>query len=61
MEEMDIDQADQSVRQLQAYEYPEEIRQNIQKLAEAVTNLDLEETGLLTGLLTGQMKEWAAT
>ncbi len=43
VQEMDIDQADQLMRELQAYEYPGEAGQNIRKLAEAVTNLDAEE------------------
>ncbi len=59
MQEMDIDQADQLMEQLQAYEYPEEIGQNIRKLAEAVTNLDPEEAESLADLLIGQMGEKA--
>ncbi len=57
MQEMDIDQADQVVSQLQEYEYPEEMDQNIQKLAEAVTNLDSEEADRLADLLIGQMEK----
>lgn len=56
MQEMDIDQADQVVGQLQEYEYPEEMAENIQKLAEAVTNLDSEEADRLADLLIGQME-----
>lgn len=55
IQEMDIDQADQVIEQLRAYEYPEEIGQNIQKLAEAVTNLDAEEADRLADILIGQM------
>lgn len=55
MEEMDIDQADQAAGRLREYEYPEEIAPNIQKLAEAVTNLDSEEADRLAGLLSGQI------
>ena len=55
MQEMDIDQADQLMGQLQSYEYPESLSQNIRKLAEAVTNLDAEETDRLGTLLIEQM------
>ena len=55
MQEMDIDQADQAMGQLQTYEYPEEIEQNIRRLAEAVTNLNPEEADRLAELLIGQM------
>ena len=55
MEEMDIDQADQAAGQLRDYDYPEEIGQNIQKLGEAVTNLDPEEADRLAGKLMEQM------
>lgn len=51
VQEMDIDQADQLMGQLQAYEYSGETGQNIRKLAEAVTNLDIEETDRLVDLL----------
>ena len=53
---MDIDQADQLVGQLQTYEYPDEMSQNIRKLAEAVTNLDSEEANHLATLLIEQME-----
>lgn len=56
MQEMDIDQADQLINQIREYEYPDEIRQNIQKLADAVTNLDSEETDRLAGMLMQQME-----
>lgn len=55
MEQMDIDQADQLMSQLQSYEYPEDMGQNIQKLAEAVTNLDPDEADRLADLLIGQI------
>ena len=55
MEQMDIDQADQLMSQLQSYEYPEDMGQNIQKLAEAVTNLNPDEADRLADLLIGQM------
>lgn len=51
VQEMDIDQADQLMGQLQAYEYSGETGQNIKKLAEAVTNLDIEEADRLADLL----------
>ena len=57
MQQMDIDQADQLVGQLRAYEYSDEMNQNILKLADAVTNLDVEETARLADLLIGQMEE----
>ena len=40
-----------------AYEYSDEMNQNILKLADAVTNLDVEETARLADLLIGQMEE----
>lgn len=55
MQEMDIDQADQAVGQLKEYEYPQEMAENIERLAEAVTNLDIEEADQLADLLIGQM------
>ena len=55
MQEMDIDNADQVMSQLREYEYSEEINQNIQKLAEAVTNLDTEETERIADLLMEQI------
>ncbi len=59
MQEMDIDQADQAMGQLQAYSYPDEMGQNMRKLAEAVTNLDPEEADRLAVLLSGQMEGMA--
>lgn len=55
MQEMEIDQADEWMKQLREYDYPAEIEQNIQKLAESVTNLDLEEADRFANLLIGQM------
>ena len=55
MEEMDIDQADPLANELLAYEYPEEIGQNVRMLAAAVANLDPEETDRLAAVLAGQM------
>lgn len=57
MQQMDIDQADQLVGQLREYEYSDEMNWNILKLADAVTNLDVEETARLADLLIGQMEE----
>lgn len=57
MQEMDIDQADQAMGRLREYVYPEEIEANIQKLAETVTNLDVEEAGRLAEILLHQMEE----
>ena len=55
IQEMDVDRADELMRQLRTYDFPEEIGQNIKKLAGAVTSLDPEETELFAGLLEGQM------
>jgi len=57
MQEMEIDQADKWMTQLREYDYPPEIEQNIKKLAEAVTNLNVEESDRLAILLTKQMAE----
>ncbi len=57
MQEMDIDQADQLMGQLKAYDYPQDMGQNIRKLGEAVTNLDPEEADRLADQLIGQMKD----
>lgn len=56
IQEMDVDQADQIMEQLQAYDYPPEMAPNIRNLAEAITNLDLEETDRLANLLIEQME-----
>ncbi len=57
MQEMDIDRADELMGQLREYAFSEETGRIIQKLAEAVTNLDPEETDRLAGLLSGQAVE----
>ena len=57
MQEMDIDQADQSVRQLREYSYSKEADALIQKLADAVTNLDAEETDRIANLLIKQLEQ----
>lgn len=57
MQEMDIDRADELMKQLRIYVFPEEIGRNMQKLAEAVTNLDPEETERIAELLSGQLAE----
>ena len=57
MQEMDIDQADQLVAQLKEYEYPDEMKENLQKLADAVTNLDPEEADRFGELLIEQLKQ----
>ncbi len=57
MQEMEIDRADELMKQLHEYDFPAEIEQNIQKLAEAVTNLDIEESDRLAALLAEQMTE----
>ncbi len=57
MQEMDIDQADQLIRQLQTYQYPREIERNIRKLAEAVTSLNQEEADQSAALLIRQLEQ----
>lgn len=56
MQDMDIDQADKLINQLKEYTYPDEIKQNMKKLAEAVNNLDADETDYLADLLSRQMQ-----
>lgn len=51
MQEMDIDQADQLMDQLREYTYSGETEETMQRLAEAVTSLDAEETERLAGIL----------
>lgn len=54
MQEMEFDAADEAAAQLQAYEYLEEIGLNVRMLAEAVINLDPEETDRIAALLLEQ-------
>ena len=55
MQELDIDSADEWMKQLRAYDFPDKIGQNVLKLAEAVTNLDTEESERLANLLSEQI------
>ena len=55
MQEMDVDRADELMKQLREYTYLEKIGQNIKKLAEAVTNLDPEETDRIAVSLSEQL------
>lgn len=57
MQEMEIDRADELMKQLREYDFPIEIERNIQQLAKAVTNLDIEELNRLAVLLSEQMTE----
>lgn len=57
MQEMDIDQADQLIGQLQTYQYPDEMEQNVKKLAEAVTNLNPEEADQFATVLIRQLEQ----
>lgn len=57
MQEMDIDQADALVSQLRSYEYPQETERLIQKLADAVTNLDAEDAERLADLLSDLLSD----
>ena len=43
MEDMDIDTADEIIKQIIKFQYPEQILVNIEKLAVAVTNIDSEQ------------------
>lgn len=56
MQELDIDQADRLMAQLREYDYPDEVNQTIQALADAVTNLDSGEADRLADVLIGQME-----
>lgn len=56
MREMDIDEADRLMAKLQGYEYSEEIRQTMRKLAETVTSLDADGTEDCAALLTKQLE-----
>ena len=56
LQEMDIDQADSLIGQLLEYNYPDEIGQNIQKLSEAVTNLDSKAADNTAALLLKQIR-----
>lgn len=55
IQEMDIDQADTLMQQLLEYHYPYEIGQNIQKLSDAVTNLDSKAADSAAELLSKQL------
>lgn len=55
VQEMEIDQADERMRQLLEYHYPQEADKTVQKLAEAVNSLDQEETDRLADVLAGQI------
>lgn len=57
MQEMDTSQADKCMDGLESYKYPDEINSNIIKLADAVTNLNPEETDRIAGLITKQIEE----
>ena len=56
MQELDTGQADQCMDELESYTYPDEISNNILKLAEAVTNLDPEETEHIAGIIIRQIE-----
>ena len=56
MQEMDIDKADLLIAELQTYKYSDEIANNIQKLAESVTNLDPDETDRIADQILEQIK-----
>ena len=56
MQEMDIDKADLLIAELQTYKYSDEMANNIQKLAESVTNLDPDETDRIADQILEQIK-----
>ncbi len=55
VQEMDIDEADRIMAQLQGYVYPDRIGGGIQKLAEAVTSLDMEAVEACAAALAEQL------
>ncbi len=55
VQEMDIDEADRIMAQLQGYAYPDRIGGGIQKLAEAVTSLDIEAVEACAAALAEQL------
>ncbi len=55
VQEMDIDEADRIMAQLQGYAYPDRIGGSIQKLAEAVTSLDVEAVEACAAALAEQL------
>lgn len=57
MQEMDIDKADQLIGELRSYKYEGELGKSIQRLAEAVTNLDVEEADSIADLLIQSCQE----
>lgn len=55
VQEMDIDEADRIMAQLQGYAYPDRIGGSVQKLAEAVTSLDVEAVEACAAVLAEQL------
>ncbi len=55
VQEMDIDEADRIMAQLQGYAYPDRIGGSMQKLAEAVTSLDVEAVEACAAVLAEQL------
>lgn len=56
MEEMDVDTADEMVKQLGEFDYPEEVVETVDAIYLAVTNLDEEQTAELSEQLEQQLK-----
>lgn len=58
IEEMDVDTADEIMKQLKKYEYPESIMTEVmEKLSLAVTNLDEEQTAVWAGKFEQELRE----
>ncbi|MDE6942574.1 MAG: response regulator, partial [Lachnospiraceae bacterium] len=55
VQEMDIDEADRIMAQLQGYAYPDRIGGSMQKLAEAVTSLDVDAVEACAAVLAEQL------
>lgn len=56
MEEMDVDTADEMVKQLGEFDYPEGVVETVDAIYLAVTNLDEEQTAELSEQLEQQLK-----
>ncbi|MCM1190799.1 MAG: response regulator [Butyrivibrio sp.] len=55
MQDMDIDDADERMKQIYTYRYPEEVQRNVELLKAAVENLDPEQTEAYVQTLIKQL------
>ncbi|MCM1146122.1 MAG: response regulator, partial [Lachnoclostridium sp.] len=55
MQDMNIDEADEKMKLIDTYRYPEEIQKNVEILKAAVENLDVEQTENSTQLIIKQL------